>query len=151
MNHIKSHIELDNDEIVEYVRSILLELDDLDNIINEIIFFNRNGNSVYFVSNNIGTYEDGKSGPGNNKDLPIDRVDLLLNIKNYSDRFDYSDVSDVVTHINSYLWERGFGQDPRSSQYKSIDMSKLPIHNCLLIDFDGVRNLERLCVSFRKK
>ena len=148
MNHIKSHIELDNDEIVEYVRSILIELDDLETISYEIIFFNRKGNSVYFVTNNIGTYGDGKSGPGNNKELPIDRVDLLINA-NVRSRFDYSDVSDIINHINSYLWERGFGQDPRSSHYTNVNAQMTS--NCLLIDFDGVYNLNRLCVSFRKK
>lgn len=149
MNHLKSHIELDNDEIVDYVRSILIELDDV-NVTYEIIFFNRKGSGVYFVTNNIGTYGDGKNGVGYDKDLPIDRVDLLLNSKGNSS-FDYSDVSDVINHINSYLWDRGFGQDPKASSYTSLDRSREPIRGCCLIDFDGTYNLDKLRVSFTKK
>jgi hypothetical protein len=40
MKHIKSHIELDNDEIVEYVKSILFDLDDLETITYQAGFYN---------------------------------------------------------------------------------------------------------------
>lgn len=150
----KSHTELDNDEIVEYVNSILLELDDLGTVAHEIVYFNKRGSMVYYVTNNIGTYSSRHSNRDIDKSLPIDRVDLIINGKGRN-RFDYSDVSDVVNHINSYLWDRGFGQDPKASSYVRLDAiwktSANPVGNCILIDYDGVTNMERMWVSFRKK
>ena len=153
MKHIKSHIELDNDEIVEYISSILIDLDDLENVTHEIVFYNSRTN-VYWIDNNIGTYKD-RAWRNDNLDSPIDRVDLILNGNGsvwYKGRnyFNYSDIKDVVDHINSYLWERGFAQDWRTSTYNTKDVGIFG-KSCILADFDDVKNITNLRVSFKKK
>ena len=152
MKHIKSHIELDNDEIVEYISSILIDLDDLENVTHEIVFYNSRTNGsdmVYWVDNNIGTYKDKHRAWNDNLDSPIDRVDLILNVRGRN-CFNYSDIKGVVDHINSYLWERGFAQDWRTSSYKTKDVGIFG-KSCILVDFDDVKNITNLCVSFKKK
>ena len=168
MKHIKSHIELDNDEIVEYVKSILFDLDDLETITYQAGFYNNSKNykeDTYCMISSIWTDREYKC----DKNLPIDRIDLTITTRLYTylnratfkrQFFDYSSIKDVVEHINSYLWDRGFGQDPKASFYYSWRETRgltgqtnrvEGTTNCILLDFEGVTNIKEFQVRFKKK
>ena len=98
----------DNDEMYEYIETILLDIKDFG-LLYDFQLYNQYG------ENYVAKRTD--------KNLPITKVqidicgrDKVLLIDDIP--FKYSDISDSINHITSYLSEMGFKIDPLSTSYK---------------------------------
>ena len=97
----------DNEEMLVYIKTIFLDIEDLG-LLYDYNFYNQYGYNY--------------DGERVDRNLPITRVQIDIcgrdKALGIDVPFKYSDISDCINHITSYLSEMGFKIDPSSTSYK---------------------------------
>lgn len=141
----------DNDEMYEYIDTILLDIYDFG-LLYDFSLYNQ--------------YRENYEAKRTDKNLPITRVQVDVcgrdKVMGIDSPFKYSDISNSINHITSYLSEMGFKIDPLSTSYKyegakpaelGLELTEFQYHDWRTQKADGIdgKSLVSYRITYLKK